>query len=422
MDGLGPLVSVLILVGTILLIALRPASIREGVAASVGAAFMIATGWATLADVWRTVQLTSSILLFLMGMMVIATVVDRAGFFDWAAGQAIRASRGHGWMLYVYLYLLGAVVTLFLSLDVTAIIFTPIVCAAAARLRLNPVPFAFAAAFVANTASLALPVSNLTNMLVYDLLGVDFWSFVRHMALPNLAALVVNLVVFLCLFRSDIPARFHQVDWLQTRVSGWFPICASLGLAVIVGGLLTAGFLGWPLYTVALAGAAAMAGIGLAAGQISTSTLSRGIAWQLPPFVIGMYVVVLGVDRAVLAPLWGSLLASIAAQPLVGLPLLAFATGLGANIVNNIPMSLVAITALGSVAGVRDQLAFATIIGTNLGPNVTVFGSLATMLVLTVARQRGIEITPGEYLRVGLVTTPLMIAAASLVLLAGLQA
>jgi arsenical pump membrane protein len=418
MDGFGLVFSVLILAGTILLITFRPAGIGEGLAASAGAALMVGAGWASLTDVWQTVETTSSILLFLMGMMVIATVADHAGVFDWAAGHAVRASRGRGRLLYVYFYLLGVIVTLFLSLDVTAIIFTPIVCAAAVRLRINPIPFVFASAFVANTASLALPVSNLTNMLVFDLLDVGFWSFVRHLALPNLAAVAVNLAVFLILFRSDIPTRFgsfHQSEAVRDRR---FLALAGFGLAIIVFALLAAGFLGWPLHVVALIGAGAMAGTGVASGRVSKATLRKGIAWQLPLFVVGMYVVVLGVNRAVLAPFWGALLGSVASEPLVGLPVLAFATGLGANVVNNIPMSLVAINALSSASDLRDQLAFATIIGTNLGPNVTVFGSLATMLVLTAARQRGIVITSGQYLRVGLLTTPPMIAAATVVLLA----
>lgn len=416
----GGLDAVLILAVTILLIAARPRGLGEGLAAAFGAVLMIAAGRATPADVGMAAQATERILLFLLGMMVVSAVVDEAGFFDWAAHAAIRASGGRGRLLYVYLYLLGAAITIFLSLDVTAIVFTPIVCASALRLRLKPAPFVFASAFVANTASLTLPVSNLTNMLVYDLLGIDFWSFVRYMAVPNLAALAVNLGIFLALFWSDIPDRF-DVPKSPTRSGAErrFLVAAGVGLGAVVVSLVIAGFAGWPLHEAALVGGLGLAALGLGSGRVRPSTIRRGIAWQLPLFVIGMYVVVLGADRAVLGPLWGELLRLGAAQPTLGVVALAFGTGLGANLVNNIPMSLVAITALQSLPGPRELLSFAAVIGTNLGPNVSVFGSLATMLVLTAARQRGIRITPGEYFRVGLLTTPPMIAAAVLLLVVG---
>ncbi len=416
--GLSAVVAILILTGTIFLIAWRPRGMREGVAASIGAALMIGAGWATPVDVWQTVQSTGRIMVFLVAMMVIATVADEAGFFDWTATWAVRMSQGHGRRLYVYLYLLGAVITLFLSLDVTAIIFTPIVCASALRLRLKPGPFVFASAFVANTASLALPVSNLTNMLVYDLLGIDFWSFVRYMALPNLAALAVNLGVFLVLFRGDIRGRFVQGAPIRAEGSRRFLKVAGTGMGLVVLALLAAGFLGWPLYAVALAGALALAAAGLLGRQVSVGTLRRGVAWQLPLFVVGMYVVITGANRAALAPLWNGLLRISAEQPDIGVVLLAFGTGIGSNLVNNIPMSMVAITALKSAPGPSELLSFATVIGTNLGPNVTVFGSLATMLVLSTARKYGIEISAGQYLRVGLLTTPLMLVTASTLLLA----
>ena len=413
------LAAVLILVATILLIARRPWGLGEGLAAALGALAMIAAGWATPVDVGQAVQATAGILLFLLGMMVVAAVVDEAGFFDWAADWAIRASGGRGRLLYVYLYLLGAAITVFLSLDVTAIVFTPIVCASALRLRLTPAPFVFASAFVANTASLTLPVSNLTNMLVYDLLRIDFWSFVRYMAIPNLAALAVNLAIFLALFWSDIPAHFDAPDPTRLGDRRGFLVAAGIGLGAVVVVLVVAGFAGWPLYGVALLGGLALAILGIASGRVRPAVIGRGIAWQVPIFVVGMYVVVLGADRAVLAPLLGDLLRLGADRPELGVMLLAFGTGLGANLVNNIPMSLVAISGLRSLSGSHELLSFATIIGTNLGPNVTVFGSLATMLVLSAARQRGIEITPGQFLRVGLLTTPPMIAVAALLLLAG---
>jgi len=408
--------AVVILAGTVVLIAWRPLGLREGLAATLGASLMIVAGLAGLADVGQAARDTAGIMVFLVGMMIVATVADEAGFFEWVAAGAIRSAKGRGRLLYVYLYLLGAMITLFLSLDVTAIIFTPIVCALALRLRLKPLPFVLSSAFVANSASLVLPVSNLTNMLVYDLLGIDFWAFVRHLVLPNLVALGINLGVFLLLFRKQIPRLYSMEKQAEPEVNQQFRVVAGLGLGLVVVGLLIAGFAGWPLWTVAVLGAVGLSGIGLWWGQIDVGTLRRGIAWQLPFFVVGMYVVVAAVNRVALSALWTDLLSTCQAHQGVGALVLAFGTGAGANLVNNLPMSLVAIGALKTLGAGHDVLSFAALIGTNLGPNVTVFGSLATMLILQSARRRGIQVSAGEYLRIGVLTTPPMILAATLVL------
>ncbi|MHB1133507.1 MAG: ArsB/NhaD family transporter [Chloroflexota bacterium] len=409
-------VPMLVLAATVLLLFRRPAGLGEGGAALLGAVAMVASGWAAPADAWEGARATAGVMVFLAGMMVVAAVADTLGVFDWAAWWAIRAAGGRGRLLYVYLYALGAVITLFLSLDVTAIVFTPIVCTCALRLGLRPAPFVFASAFVANTASLALPVSNLTNMLVYDLLGLGFWSFTRYLAAPNLAALAINLGLFLFLFRAEIPDRFA----IQTGAPPPLPRAAGLGIVAIVAGLLAAGFGGWPLWAVAALGAAAFALGGLGSRRVAPATIAGSVAWQLPLFVVGMYVVVLGSHRAVLAPLWSEALQQAGASGGLGLVAIAFASGVGANVVNNIPMSLVAISGLGALTAGREELALATVIGTNLGPNLTIFGSLATMLVLDSARRKGVVIGAGQYLKVGLLTTPPMIAAAALLLGAGL--
>src|SRR6185437_1551509 len=157
-----------------------------------------------------------------------------------------------------------------LSLDVTAIMIAPIVCALVRRARLSPMPYVLACAYVANTASLFLPVSNLTNMLVYSLLGVPFWDFARLMTLPNLAAMVVNLLVFFVIFNREIPARF-RLEAPSWSVSGK-PRSRSIqgiGLGLVVVGLIVAGALAVPLYLPALVGALVLTPIALIRRDIS---------------------------------------------------------------------------------------------------------------------------------------------------------
>lgn len=383
-----------------------------------GAGAVVALGTASLADVRRGFVDTVGILVFLISMMIVSTIAEHAGVFEWAAMWAARLSRGRGRLLFVNLYLLGALVTLFLSLDVTAIMVAPVVISVIRRARLSPWPFIMSVAYVANTASLVLPVSNLTNMLVYGLLKIPFWDFVRLMVLPNLAAMAVNVAIFLVVFREELPDRFEMsVEWgSERRARGDFRISLA-GLALVVVGLIGFGMLGLPLYLPALAGAIVLAPLMVARGDVSGRVILGGVAWSLPLFVVGMYTVVAAAGREGLSALWHTVLSGGGSSPsLVEVWKIAFATALGSNLVNNLPMALVAIAGIESDGAVRPVTAFAALIGTNIGPNVTVFGSLATMLVLRAAARRRVHVGGWSYLGIGLITTPLMMLAASTVL------
>jgi|SRR5579884_2066414 len=408
-----------VLILTIVILVTRPGEVNEGLAAMAAASAVLLLGTATLSDVWAAASQTAGILVFLLAMMAVALVAEEAGCFDWAANQAVALSRGRGHLLFLNLYLLGALVTVFLSLDVTAIMIAPVVCVLVSRWRLSAVPYVMGCAFVANTASLFLPVSNLTNMLVYSLLHVPFWAFVRLMLLPNLAAMTVNVLAFFVIFRGRIPVCFP----MPTCDDGPKPdprrlLIAGTGLAGVVVGLVIFGALDLPLWVPAVAGAAILVPRALLRREIPPRRLIRGIAWTLPLFVIGMYTVIVAAGRAGLMTIWRSLLPATDRSLTLGhLLAVAFGSAAGANLFNNIPMSLVVISGLASTPPERILApAFASLIGTNVGPNVTVFGSLATMLVLHAADRHGIRVSPMQYLRVGLLTTPLMILAATLVL------
>ncbi len=418
----GPL-SVLAL--TLGLVLTRPRRLNEAFAAVLGAAAVLVAGWASPADVAAGARDTAGVLVFLMAMMLLAGLAEQAGIFHWTAGWALLLARGRGWLLLVSLYLLGALITLLLSLDVTAVMLTPIVCALVRRLRIDPVPFVLACAFVANTASLALPVSNLTNILVYDLLGVGFWDFIRYLALPNVVALAVSLGLLVMLFWHRLPgAVVVHSERMRLPAASFFRW--SLGtLAVTVMLLFIAGLRGWSFWPAALPPALLLAALALRRRWVAPRTLRRAVAWELPPFVVGMYVVVAAVYRS-LQPLVTGLPAAVAQLP-GPLPLLAttFGTAVGANAVNNLPLSLAMIQLLRTVdpamvtaagTNLRATLALGMLLGVNLGPNLTVIGSLATMLCLSTARRQGIDVPGTAFLRAGLIVAPPMLLAAALAL------
>ena len=194
---------------TLLTIVIRPRGIGEAWAAAGGGLAMLALGAVRRDDILAIGHETADILLFLLGMMLLTWLVEQAGVFDRLADTVALLARGSTRILYVLVFVLAALVTALLSLDVTVLILTPIVYALVTRRRLDALPFMFACTFVANTGSLVLPISNLTNLLVYSQLRLDFAAFAGVMWLPNLVAVVVNLIVFLLLFRDRLPLRFE---------------------------------------------------------------------------------------------------------------------------------------------------------------------------------------------------------------------
>jgi arsenical pump membrane protein len=400
---------------TLALMFARPRDLNEAVSAGIGALLMLLLRLATPQDVLDVLGETANVLLFLLGMMIVTCVAERSGVFDALAGAAARTARGSGRLLLVNVFVLGALITAFLSLDVTVIVLTPIVYAVTVRLDIDPVPYLFACAFVANTASLFLPVSNLTNILMYDLLHLSFARFVATMFLPNLAALAVNIGIFFVLFRSRIAARFAARPALSDRPPGF--VAASIGLAAVLIALLVFGLRALPLAIPALVGALALGGYALARRTATSRVLAESVAWPLFPFVIAMFVIIRGVERAWL-PHLGGLPTGSDLPTLLGI---AFGTALGANLINNIPMVAAMIRLLQAATPIPVPAAFATLIGTNIGPSIITFGSLATMLWLSLVRTRGLDVSARSYLRVGLLTTPPMLLAATFTLWAVLK-
>jgi arsenical pump membrane protein len=409
------ILSAAVFVLTLALMFVRPRDLSEAASAGIGAILMLLLRLATPRDVLDVLGETANVLLFLFGMMLVTCVAERGGVFDALAVIAARSARGSGRLLLINVFLLGALITTFLSLDVTVIVLTPIVYAVTTRLDVDPLPYLFACAFVANTASLFLPVSNLTNILMYDLLHLSFARFLAVMFLPNLAALAVNVAIFFALFRERIAARFATRLDAQERPPGF--IVAAIGLVAVLVGLLVCGFRAVPLAIPALVGAVALGGVALGRRMVAPRALARSVAWPLFPFVIAMFVVIRGVERAWL-PYHGTLPTGSGLPTLLGI---AFGTAAGANLINNIPMVAAMIRLLQAVTPIPEPAAFATLIGTNIGPSVITFGSLATMLWLALVRTRGLDVSARAYLRVGLITTPPMLLAATLVLCAVLR-
>jgi len=348
--------------------------------------------------VWDTLTRVAPILLFLLTITVVAELADAAGVFESAASLAARGGRGSERRLWLLVVVLATVTTVLLSLDTTAVLLTPVVLALAVRLGLPPWPFALATVWLANTASLLLPVSNLTNLLLVDRLHWSVLTYTARMWLPALVAVVVSAVVLALLLRTTLGGGYetdatHPAhDKLLWRTA--VVVCAAVGPLFVVG---------VPPWLVGVVGALVLA-VAFAARDRARLTWSL-VPWRLVGVSLALFLVVGFLQQHGLSR-W---LADAAGHGdgFGSLLRLSGTAAVGSNLVNNLPAYL----ALEPVAGGSATRLLAVLVGTNVGPLVTLWGSLATLLWRERCRSRDVEVPASRFAAAGLVGVPLLLVA-----------
>ena len=389
----------------------RPFRLPEAVWAVMAAVALVMLGPLTPREALHGVAKGLDVYLFLIGMMLTAELSRREGLFDYLAAFAVEHARGSPQRLFLLVYAVGILVTVLLSNDATAIVLTPAVYAATRAAGASPLPYLFACAFIANAASFVLPISNPANLVVFGERMPHLLDWLRQFTLPSIAAIVMTYVVLRLTQRHALAE-----EGIESRVPhpklGRGGKLTAIGIAAISVVLLTASALdvqlGLPTFICGLVTAAAV----LALSRQSPWPVAMGISWSVLPLVAGLFVMVealvktgtighlsallqMGIQKSPTHTAWGAgIVASIAG-----------------NIANNLPVGLVA----GSIA-VNDQLPppvmSAMLIGVDLGPNLSVTGSLATILWLVALRREKIDVTAWRFLKIGLLVTPPALVAA----------
>lgn len=373
--------------------------------AALTGAICVATRALPWHDAVATTQRVGPILGFLVAITVVAELADLAQVFDVAAVRAARLARGHTRRLYGLVLLLGTFTTIVLSLDTTAVLLTPVVLALASRLRLAPLPFAMAAVWLANTASLLLPVSNLTNLLAVDRLHTSAVEFASRMWLPQLAALAITAGLLFVAYRRELRGRYPVPATLQVQDPIAFRVCATV--CVVVAPFFVSG---WPVWAVATVAAGVLVVVFLVRqpGRLRPSLLP----WRLVLMVEGLFLIIAtlgihGLDTA-LGHAAGHSDSTLGVLRTAGV-------GAGAsNVANNLPSYL----ALERVADGRQDQLFGLLLGTNLGPLILLWGSLATLLWRERCKSRGIHVSAWQFARLGVVGVPLLVVTSWACLLA----
>jgi arsenical pump membrane protein len=410
------LLAFLIFLATLTLVIWQPRGLGIGWSASIGAIVALLAGVIHVGDipvVWHIVWNATGAF---VAVIVISLLLDKAGFFEWAALHVARWGGGNGRRLFALLVLLGAAVAALFANDGAALILTPIVIAMLAALRFTPratLAYVMAAGFIADTASLPLVVSNLVNIVSSDYFGIGFARYASVMLPVNLVSVAATLAALYCFFRKDIPADYDlaqlrlpaaAIHDRATFVTGWWV------LAMLLAGFFWLDDVGIPISAVAAAGAVLLLAVAARGHRISTREVLRGAPWQVVVFSLGMYLVVYGLRNAGLTAWLTVLLDRCASHGIWGAALgTGFVTAILSSIMNNMPTVLVGALAIdGSVAhgAVREAMVYANVIGADLGPKITPIGSLATLLWLHVLSAKGIRISWGEYFRIGILLTP----------------
>lgn len=383
---------------------LRPRGIPEAYWVSAGAVLLVATRLVSLRGAAHAVRAGLDVYLFLTGMMILAEMARAEGVFEWVADIAARQARGSSTRLFALVYLTGTVVTILLSNDATAVVLTPAVLAVVRKARVEPKPHVLACALIANAASFVLPISNPANLVVYGAHIPPLLHWFGLFLLPSIAAVAVTFLVLRFVLNDDLQTEVQTIEQpAELSPSGHLAIG---GLVLACAALIVASALGADLGA-PTCGAAVLALLMVTwRDRNMPRTVGKGVAWSVLPLVAGLFVIVEGLQSAgllqaelrVLQTLahWPSLAANLAA---------AFGVGLASNGMNNLPMGLIsgaAVRAASAHAGIAHSL----LIGVDLGPNLSVTGSLATILWLIALRREKVEISAWQFFKVGMLVMP----------------
>jgi arsenical pump membrane protein len=398
------------------LVITRPRRWSEAWWTTAGALAMLACGFVSPRQALETTLAGKDALLFLLSLLLLSLLVGESGFFEWAAIRSARLAKGNARSLYRNAFVLGAVVTAALSLDTTAVMLTPIVLALVRRLELPAAPYVILCAFVANVGSLLLPVSNLTNILFAGAFRLSFAAFAAQMVIPQLVALATTYALLRRHFRRQLQESF-EASALPMPASvvpsrGYF-LASAIVLAIVLVGYFVAPLAGLEVYVVAFAGCAVLAVVGVTTGRLRLRLLGE-LSWSVFPFVVGLFITVRGLENLGIVDAASTWLRR--APPSASTTFqVATATALAANLVNNLPAALIARSVL-LAASAHPRVVLAALVGADAGPMITPFGSLATMLVLALARRDGVEVRTGSLVVFGLWAVPLIVLATTLVL------
>lgn len=398
---------------SILLMLIRPRNIPEVWWIGAGVGLLLVLRVVPLSLAGKAAAKGTDVYLFLAGMMLLSELAREHGVFDWLSSIAVRSAKGSYSRLFLLVYVVGTVVTIFMSNDATAVVLTPAILVAVRKAKIEPLPYLFVCAFIANAASFVLPISNPANLVVFhnDMPPLGRWLL--WFGVPSILSIVVTYLVVRWIFRKQLCGHIEcTVEPYPLSDHGKFVLG---GLAAMVFVLLGASALNWDLGLPTFAAALVVTLVVSLKAKCNPLGLFREISWVTLALVAGLFVMVdavasIGALKQTEAWLaWAESLAPVGGTLVTG-----FVVGVANNLVNNLPLGLIAGSTL-TATHAKGLISSAVLIGVDLGPNLSITGSLATILWLIALRKEKLDVGFWSFLMVGAIAMP----AALLVSLGG---
>jgi arsenical pump membrane protein len=365
---------------------------------------------------WQAAGKGIGVYLFLAGMMLLSELARREGVFDWLASHAVLAARGSRSRLFALIYGVGILVTVFLSNDATAVVLTPAVYAAVRKARTDALPYLLSCAFIANAASFVLPISNPANLVVYGKQLPPLFPWLRTFLLPSLASIVVTFVVLRFISRRELMGQAENGSHPTTltpegKRAAWGMLFAGF---VLISASVFGMDLGIPAFLASLIAIA----FAMRENPKALPDVARAVSWSVLPMVAGLFVLVEALNTAgALRDIAGALKTFSEYRPMAGSLSASFSVAFLSNVMNNLPSGLLTGSAI-QTASFPDHIRNAVLVGIDLGPNLSVTGSLATVLWLIALRREGEHVGAWTFFEAGVLVMPpaLFLAAALLII------
>ncbi len=395
---------------SIVLMLVRPRGIAEVWWIGGGALLLVVLRLVPLRLAGRAVAEGGDVYLFLTGMMLLSELAREQGVFDWVASVSVREARGSCARLFLLVYGTGTLVTVFMSNDATAVVLTPAILTAVRKAKVAPLPYLFVCALIANAASFVLPISNPANLVVFHTGMPPLGRWLADFGVPSVLSIAVTFAVMRWVFRRELCKQI-ECEVPEARLSGEGKLVLA-GLAAMVLVLLAASALKKDLGLPTCVAAVAITAVVSIKAKTRPLKLLREISWGTLLLVAGLFVMVDAMESVgALQVTQGWLAAAQRMTPAAGAMVVGFAVGVGNNVVNNLPLGLIAGATI-QAAKLHGLLSNAVLIGVDLGPNLSVTGSLATILWLLALRKEKLNVSFWRFLKVGVIAMPVALAAA----------
>ena len=401
----APIVLSLIVGISILLMLIRPKNIPEVYWISGGAVLLLVLRLVSVSLAGKAVEKGLDVYLFLIGMMLLSELAREHGVFDWLSSTAVKGANGSCARLFTLVYGIGTVVTIFMSNDATAVVLTPAILSAVRKAKVEPLPYLFVCALIANAASFVLPISNPANLVVFHggnmpPLGQWLLSF----GVPSLLSIVSTYGVMRVLFYSELRATIDETVEVEVLKNEGKLVLTGLVLMVVT--LLTASTLKKDLGLPACLAALVITGVVSIKAESNPLRLAKEISWGTLVLVAGLFILVDAVESVGALHVTQRWLASAQTlAPPVAAMTVGFVVAVGNNLVNNLPLGLIAGGTL-QAAALKGLISNAVLIGVDLGPNLSITGSLATILWLLALRKEKLDVSFWGFLKVGAIAMP----------------